>query len=121
MIALNPQPLLDGLVFPEGPRWQDGRLWFSDMHGHEVDAEGCVWLAMPGSPGGGFVRIAEGGEVKLRLDCGEWRGIACVLGGPQRRHLFLLEARRIQPSKIGGPGNGRIRVALVDVPGAGIP
>lgn len=23
--------LLDGLVFPEGPRWRDGRLWFSDM------------------------------------------------------------------------------------------
>jgi len=22
--------LLDGLRFPEGPRWHDGRLWFSD-------------------------------------------------------------------------------------------
>ena len=28
--------LLDGLVFPEGPRWRDGKLWLSDMHDHRV-------------------------------------------------------------------------------------
>ena len=28
--------LVDGLAFPEGPRWRDGRLWFSDMHHHVV-------------------------------------------------------------------------------------
>jgi sugar lactone lactonase YvrE len=33
-----PRVLLDGLVFAEGPRWRDGRLWFSDMHAHEVVA-----------------------------------------------------------------------------------
>lgn len=27
---------LTGLVFPEAPRWNAGRLWFSDMHGHAV-------------------------------------------------------------------------------------
>ena len=30
--------VLDNLVFPEGPRWYEGRLWFSDMHAHEVVA-----------------------------------------------------------------------------------
>ena len=30
------KPLLEGLVFPEGPRWHDGKLWFSDMHAHKV-------------------------------------------------------------------------------------
>ena len=30
--------LLDGLAFPEGPRWHEGRFWFSDMHAHEVVA-----------------------------------------------------------------------------------
>jgi sugar lactone lactonase YvrE len=30
------EPLLKGLVFPEGPRWHDGKLWFSDMHAHLV-------------------------------------------------------------------------------------
>jgi sugar lactone lactonase YvrE len=28
--------VLDGLAFPEGPRWHEGRLWFSDMHAHVV-------------------------------------------------------------------------------------
>jgi sugar lactone lactonase YvrE len=28
--------LLDGLTFPEGPRWHDGRLWFSDFYSHRV-------------------------------------------------------------------------------------
>lgn len=30
--------LLEGLAFPEGPRWHEGRLWFSDMHAHEIVA-----------------------------------------------------------------------------------
>ena len=28
--------LLDGLLFPEGPRWHEGKLWFSDMRGLHV-------------------------------------------------------------------------------------
>ena len=31
-----PQVLIENLVFPEGPRWHGGKLWFSDMHAHEV-------------------------------------------------------------------------------------
>jgi sugar lactone lactonase YvrE len=30
--------ILDGLSFGEGPRWRDGRLWFSDFYKHEVVA-----------------------------------------------------------------------------------
>ncbi len=30
--------LLDGLAFPEGPRWHDGKFFFSDMHAHQVIA-----------------------------------------------------------------------------------
>jgi sugar lactone lactonase YvrE len=30
--------VLEGLSFPEGPRWHDGRFWFSDMHSHVVVA-----------------------------------------------------------------------------------
>ena len=74
-------------------------------------------------PGGGFVRVAEGGEIPDQLDIESegMRGIACVLGGPERRHLFLLEAARTSPRKIKGRDNGRVRVVEVDVPGAGIP
>jgi sugar lactone lactonase YvrE len=28
--------LVDGLSFPEGPRWRDGRLWFSDFYTQRV-------------------------------------------------------------------------------------
>jgi sugar lactone lactonase YvrE len=30
--------LLDGVCFGEGPRWHDGKLFFSDMHAHTVNA-----------------------------------------------------------------------------------
>src|SRR5205807_2554757 len=29
---------LEGLAFGEGPRWHDGRLWFSDFYRHAVFA-----------------------------------------------------------------------------------
>lgn len=35
----------EGLAFPEGPRWRNGRLWFSDMHGgrvYAVDEAGAI-------------------------------------------------------------------------------
>ena len=28
--------ILDGFLFGEGPRWHDGALWFSDIHGRTV-------------------------------------------------------------------------------------
>ena len=34
MIAL--EPLASELTFPEGPRWRDGKLWFSDFYSHAV-------------------------------------------------------------------------------------
>jgi sugar lactone lactonase YvrE len=53
----QPRLLLDGLVFAEGPRWHDGRLWFSDMHAHEVVAVDELGVRetvarVPGSPSG---------------------------------------------------------------------
>ena len=32
----NIATLLEGLTFPEGPRWRSGRLWFSDFYSHKV-------------------------------------------------------------------------------------
>jgi len=34
----NLEILIDNLTFPEGPRWHDGRLWFSDFYSHSVIA-----------------------------------------------------------------------------------
>jgi sugar lactone lactonase YvrE len=42
---LTARLVADGLYFGEGPRWHEGRLWFSDFHDHAVkslDAKGVV-------------------------------------------------------------------------------
>jgi len=49
--------LLDGLGFPEGPRWHEGRLWFSDFHHRKVRSVGLdgdvrVELALDDVPSG---------------------------------------------------------------------
>lgn len=36
MASNEPQVLLEGLSLPEGPRWHDGRLWFSDIKNFRV-------------------------------------------------------------------------------------
>jgi sugar lactone lactonase YvrE len=36
IVDRNPRLVVDGIRFAEGPRWRDGRLWFSDIHSHRV-------------------------------------------------------------------------------------
>ena len=53
----KPEILLDGLCFPEGPRWRDGLLWFSDMHDDAVmtvdlNGQAEVVLRVNGQPSG---------------------------------------------------------------------
>lgn len=72
--------LLDDLTFPEGPRWRDGKLFFSDMHdqvvrtvdasGHsevivrvENDPSGLGWL-----PDGRLLVVSMQDRRLLRLD-----------------------------------------------------
>jgi sugar lactone lactonase YvrE len=41
--------LVEGLYFGEGPRWHDGRLWFSDFYDHAVksmDTNGAVRIEL---------------------------------------------------------------------------
>jgi sugar lactone lactonase YvrE len=84
-----------------------------------LDADGCVWVSNP-MPPGGYIRVAEGGEVKQRVETGDHNGIACMLGGPERRHLFMIDAVTFDPTR-SRRGNSRVRVLEVDVPGAGLP
>lgn len=56
-MVLENRILLDGLAFGEGPRWHDGRLWFSDMHAYQVmtvDLSGGseTIIGVPGQPSG---------------------------------------------------------------------
>ena len=87
-----------------------------------LDAEGCAWVAIPyfqyGGPGG-YVRVREGGELVERIDVEDYAGYACMLGGAERRNLFLCESAVLGLPR--HPGDGRIRVVDVDVPGVGYP
>ena len=38
MTGPKPRILMEGVAFPESPRWHDGRLWFSDWVAHQVIA-----------------------------------------------------------------------------------
>ena len=84
-----------------------------------LDAEGCIWVAVPRP--GAFLRVAEGGDVRARVDLEGWGGYACMLGGEEGRTLFLLEALTADPDEMSGRGNGRIRTMEVDAPRSGLP
>ena len=43
-MAMDPRVMLDGLVFPEVPRWRDGQLWFCDFQLWLPDATGQVMV-----------------------------------------------------------------------------
>jgi sugar lactone lactonase YvrE len=56
-MVLETKILLEGLEFPEGPRWHDGKLWFSDMDALKVmtvDLNGNaeIIIEVPGQPSG---------------------------------------------------------------------
>ena len=51
------EPISTGLTFPEGPRWRDGRLYFSDFYSHAVYAVDLAGnreriVEVPGQPSG---------------------------------------------------------------------
>ncbi len=84
-----------------------------------LDAEGAVWLANPaGSPA--VLRVREGGEVTdtIKLDN---HAYAVMLGGPERRHLFICTSASHDPAEIAAAPSAKLLVAEVAVPGAGTP
>jgi sugar lactone lactonase YvrE len=92
-----------------------------------LDAEGAVWVSTGGYS---IVRIAEGGEVLQRVELGENRApFALMLGGPDRRTLFIMTAEWRKADGITnnlqrltkGPRTGEILTLPVSVPGTGRP
>jgi sugar lactone lactonase YvrE len=83
-----------------------------------LDAEGAIWCANAG--GNEVVRVKEGGEVVGRIEV-TTNAIACMLGGPDRRTLFILTAGSTQPDECREKAGGRVEIIEVEVPGAGLP
>jgi sugar lactone lactonase YvrE len=87
--------------------------------GITLDAEGGVWAAM--TLAHRFERIIDGGTVTDRIDIGDRTAVACTLGGPERRTLFLLSNTEAHPQRLIGTKLSRLDALIVDVPGAGLP
>ena len=92
-----------------------------------LDAEGAVWVSTGGSS---VVRVAEGGKVLDRVELADDRApFALMLGGPDRRTLFLMTAEWRAADSVtdnlarlnDGPRTGQILTLPVAVPGAGRP
>ena len=110
-----------------------GRRLFADTRparpdGICLDAEGAIWLGSVE----GFVRVREGGIVAERISVEvDGHAVACALGGPDRRTLFMLFVhvppgfdlgRATDPREdVHSPLRGRIEAIEVAVPGAGWP
>lgn len=99
------------------------RVWaeVGDNHpdGICLDAEGAVWYADVGNKH--CVRVREGGEVLQTIDLD--RGcFACMLGGADRKMLFLMATEWRGPeSMAGGARTGQVLMIEAPAPGAGWP
>ena len=83
-----------------------------------LDAEGAVWVGHAGGPA--VYRVKEGGEITRRIETSA-HAYACMLGGEDRRTLFIMTAEDNDAAKCRQKMNGRIEIIRVDVPGAGLP
>ncbi|WP_319445468.1 MULTISPECIES: SMP-30/gluconolactonase/LRE family protein [unclassified Mycobacterium] len=87
--------------------------------GLAIDSEGGVWASM--TLANQFQRIVDGGAVTDRIDMDGRTAIACALGGPEGRMLFLLSSTDAYPERLIGTQLSRIDTVIVDIPGTGPP
>ncbi len=81
-----------------------------------LDAEGAVWLASPGTRE--ILHVHRGGTVDERVPV-DAIPLACMLGGPERRTLFITSTESLDFRDL--TAHGRIETVEVHVPGAGLP
>ncbi|MBN8485139.1 MAG: SMP-30/gluconolactonase/LRE family protein [Sphingomonadales bacterium] len=94
---------------PTWPRVPDGIC---------LDATGAVWIANPLAPE--CALIAPGGEVLEVIETG-LPCYACMLGGPEGKHLFMLVAPSSDATAAAKAPLGKVLVAEVDASRAGWP
>jgi sugar lactone lactonase YvrE len=94
-----------------------------------LNADGDIWVSAVLD--GEFLLIRRGGEIldRVRAQCGNW-AVACVLGGDDRRTLFMITAEQSFEnlsrlvdfrSDLSSTSKGFVETIQVAVPGAGWP
>ena len=107
-------------VDPDG-QLSDRRVFADGLDGPPdglaLDSAGGVWTSM--TLAHQFQRIVDGGTVTDRIDTDGRTAIACALGGPENRMLFLLTSTDAYPERLVGTKLSRVDAVMVDVPGTG--
>ncbi|MGZ4680691.1 MAG: SMP-30/gluconolactonase/LRE family protein, partial [Ilumatobacteraceae bacterium] len=65
-------------------------------------------------------RVVEGGEGVDVIET-DHRGVACMLGGPERRTLFMLTSQHSLAVEASVRRTGNVLITEVATPGAGLP
>lgn len=100
-------------------RRQWAPTWPAVPDGICLDAAGAVWIANPLAPQ--CLRIGEGGAVLEVIETGGLPCYACMLGGPEGKHLFMLVAPSSDATEAAKAPHGKVLVAEVDAGRAGWP
>jgi sugar lactone lactonase YvrE len=98
--------------------WADG----IGPDGITMDADGAIWCSSAVGAKD-CARVLEGGEIADRIELDHFC-FACMLGGPDRRTLFMLTAEWLGPEHVDealARRTGRVLATEVDVPGVGWP
>lgn len=98
--------------------WADLSAHMAAPDGICLDAEGAVWIANALAPR--LMRIGEGGVVIDEVET-TMNTYACMLGGPEGKHLFAMTAPTSDSRHAPLAPNGAIEVVQVAVPHAGQP
>ena len=98
--------------------WADLSAVMGAPDGICLDAEGAVWIA--NAIANQCLRVAEGGEILDTVDTSQ-TAFACMLGGPEGRHLFVMTAPDSDHIARAAAAEGCIEMAEVAVPHAGLP
>jgi sugar lactone lactonase YvrE len=96
--------------------WAQMEFVYND--GMCLDAEGQIWVANAVAPH--CLRVREGGEITAMAQTSQI-AFACMLGGDDRRSLFVMTAPTSDPTEVADHHEGRIEVVEVAVAGAGRP
>jgi len=83
------------------------------------DRDGAVWVSLLDEAS--FVRVAPDGTVLDRIAVPGRRGVACVLGGADRRTLFCISMESRESVPADAKPRSFLDAAVVEVPGEGYP